>query len=57
MTRPVGRPPKPPGEGATERVELLLTPAELADLDRKRGTASRARYVCSVADLGNRGAR
>ena len=48
MTRRPGRPPKLPADKASARVELLMTPAQLADLDRKRGDRSRAAYVLAL---------
>lgn len=43
-----GRPPKPPGEGATERAELRLTPLVMSLLDLQRGKLSRAAYVAKL---------
>ncbi len=37
--RKAGRPPAPPGEAMTERVEVRLTPAQRAKLEQLGGAA------------------
>ena len=51
--RPVGRPPKAPADKASERVEVRCTPAQLAEIDRLRGSLSRsAFFLALVAEMG-----
>ena len=46
-----GRPPKPAADKASERVEVRITPAQLAQLDRDRGAESRSAYLARRAGL------
>ena len=46
-----GRPPKPAADKSSERVEIRITPAQLAQLDRDRADESRSAYLARRANL------
>ena len=46
-----GRPPKPAADKSSERVEIRITPAQLAQLDHDRGAESRSSYLARRAGL------